>query len=118
SLLLVSSEFAQPSAQVLTQPFFNLTMLLFKSIWFDYRIDRTSYFSRLSTHPVMPLSKRAVSIHRRYPTLRRLLLNFSERIVPFGFQDQMNERIGAQSNNKVRHIVMRLSVMKVRNRKS
>lgn len=59
-----------------------------------------------------------VRINSTDPTLGRCRLHFFQKVVPFHFQNQVMRLVGAQANDEVRHVVVHLPVVKVRNGKS
>lgn len=49
------------------------------------------------------------------PPFRRRALDLSQQIVPLGFQDQRGGPFGFQLNEKIRHGVVYLFIMQIRN---
>lgn len=59
-----------------------------------------------------------VRVHGSHPTRRGLLLHFLEPIVPLGLEDRREVRPVAEPDQEIRHVVVRLAVVQVGDRKT
>ncbi len=60
----------------------------------------------------------AIGIDRSHPVQCGSLLDLGKGIMPFGFQDQMMLLLRLKTHENIRHIVMALSVINIRNGKA
>ena len=67
-------------------------------------------------HLECPTAKLSVCVDGVDPTLCRCLLPFFERVVAFRFQDEVSLRV--QLDDEIRLVIVRLPIVKIRNRKA
>ena len=78
-------------------------------------IQKGSNLGHGAGHFVLPLPELPICIHRGNPPPRGSGLHFCQLVEPFGFENQMDDGIGLESNDEVRHVVVRLTVVQIRN---
>src|SRR5450830_1130526 len=69
-------------------------------------------------HLVLPSTELPVCIHRRNPAPRSPGLHLGQIVEPLRFEDQMHNRIGLEPNDEIRNVIVRLTVVKIRDAKA
>jgi hypothetical protein len=78
----------------------------------------STHFRGFLCDAVCPQTVAAFSVYRRDPPLGSRPLHILKRVVAFSLQDDVKGEVAFQSDDEVRHVVMHLSVVQVRDGES
>ncbi len=70
-------------------------------------------FFWLPGHGIVPASVAALSIHGIDPTVSGLGFHLGERVEAIGLEDQVSGGLALEADEEVRHVIVRLAIMKV-----